>query len=263
MANDGELILVSERGWRRGLNNLLDNEFGRWWRTRRWWVQALIWAGVIGFMLGAIVTQGGADKETVVMVYGIFASMFPAVAVIIMMQSALIGEKSTGTAAWVLSKPVSRPAFIIAKLLANSLTVLVVMVVVPGLVAYPLISIALGGLFNPLLFLAGLGVIWLTLLWYLTFTLMLGTLLKSRGAVIGIALALLFAQQYLIGLIPALKVALPWTLTMPLNNTTDALLPMLLQGRPVASFLPQVLIIGVEIVLFVVLAVWRFNKEEF
>jgi ABC-2 type transport system permease protein len=262
MTNDRELILVSERGWRRGLNNLLDNEFGRWWRTRRWWVQALIWTGVIGFLLGAIVTQGGADKETLVMVYGIFASMFPAVAVIIMMQSALIGEKSTGTAAWVLSKPVSRPAFIIAKLLANSLTVLVVMVVVPGLVAYPLISIALGGLFNPLLFLAGLGVIWLTLLWYLTLTLMLGALLKSRGAVIGIALALLFAQQYIIGLIPALKVALPWTLTMPLNNTNGALLPMLLQGRPVASFLPQVLIIGLEIVLFVVLAVWRFTKEE-
>jgi ABC-2 type transport system permease protein len=262
MTNDRELILVSERGWRRGLNNLLDNEFGRWWRTRRWWVQALIWTGVIGFLLGAIVTQGGADKETLVMVYGIFASMFPAVAVIIMMQSALIGEKSTGTAAWVLSKPVSRPAFIIAKLLANSLTVLVVMVVVPGLVAYPLISIALGGLFNPLLFLAGLGVIWLTLLWYLTLTLMLGALLKSRGAVIGIALALLFAQQYIIGLIPALKVALPWTLTMPLNNTNGALLPMLLQSRPVASFLPQVLIIGLEIVLFVVLAVWRFTKEE-
>jgi ABC-2 type transport system permease protein len=262
MANDRELILVSERGWRRGLNNLLDNEFGRWWRTRRWWVQALIWTGVIGFLLGAIVTQGGADKETLVMVYGIFASMVPAVAVIIMMQSALIGEKSTGTAAWVLSKPVSRPAFIIAKLLANSLTVLVVMVVVPGLVAYPLISIALGGLFNPLLFLAGLGVIWLTLLWYLTLTLMLGALLKSRGAVIGIALALLFAQQYIIGLIPALKVALPWTLTMPLNNTNGALLPMLLQSRPVASFLPQVLIIGLEIVLFVVLAVWRFTKEE-
>jgi ABC-type transport system involved in multi-copper enzyme maturation permease subunit len=262
MANDSELILVNERGWRRGLNNLLDNEFGRWWRTRRWWVQALIWTAVIGFMLGAMVTQGGADRETVVMIYGIFASMFPAVAVIITMQSVLIGEKSNGTAAWVLSKPVSRPAFILSKLVANSLTVLVVMVVIPGLVAYLLISIALGGPINPLFFLAGLGVIWLSLLWYLTFTLMLGAFLESRGAVIGISLGLLFIQQYLIGLIPLLKAALPWTLTVPLNNSTDALLPMLLQGQSVASFLPQVLIIGVEIVLFVVLAVWRFNKEE-
>ncbi len=83
MANDSELILVSERGWRRGFDNLLDNEFGRWWRTRRWWTQALIWVAVIGFLMGAIITQGGADRETVTLIYGIFASMFPAVAVII------------------------------------------------------------------------------------------------------------------------------------------------------------------------------------
>ena len=262
MANDSTLELVSQRGWRRGLNNLLDNEFARWWRTRRWWVQALIWSAVIGAMMVTMVTQGGADKETVTLIYGIFASMFPAVAVIITMQSALIGEKASGTAAWVLSKPVSRPAFILAKLVANSLSVLAVMVVIPGLVTYPLISMAIGGLLNPLLFLAGLGVIWLTLLWYLSFTLMLGALMNSRGGVIGIALALLFAQQYIFGLVPQLKVALPWTLTVPLNNSTDALLPLLLQGQPVASHLPQVLIIFVECVIFVLVAVWRFNKEE-
>ena len=262
MANDGNLILVSERGWRRGLNNLLDNEFGRWWRTRRWWVQALIWVGIIGFLMGSIISQGGADKQTVTLIYGIFASVFPTVAVIIQMQSVLIAEKKDGTAAWVLSKPVARPAFILAKLIANSLSVLAVMVIIPGLVAYPLLSYAMGGLLNPLLFLGGLGVIWLALLWYLTLTLMLGAFLKSRGAVIGIALALLFIQQYLFGLLPALKVALPWTLTVPVNNSTDSLLPMLLQGQPVLHYLPQVLILCVEIVVFVVLAVWRFNKEE-
>jgi ABC-type transport system involved in multi-copper enzyme maturation permease subunit len=262
MANDSELVLVNQRGWRRGLNNLLDNEFARWWRTRRWWVQALIWAAVVGSMLGTILKQGGADTDTVLIIYSIFASMFPAVAVIIMMMGVLIGEKSDGTAAWVLSKPVARPAFILAKLVANGLSVLAVMVVIPGLVAYPLISMALGSLVNPLLFLAGLGVIWLSLLWYLTLTLMLGALLKSRGAVIGIALALLFAQQYLLGMLPMLKYALPWTLTVPMNNSTDALLPLLLQGQPTAAHLPQVLIILVECVVFVLVAVWRFNKEE-
>jgi ABC-2 type transport system permease protein len=262
MANDGDLILVSQRGWRRGLNNLLDNEFGRWWRTRRWWVQALIWTAVIGFMLGTMLTQAGGDQETMIMIYSIFASMFPAVAVIITMMGVLIAEKTDGTAAWVLSKPVARPAFILAKLIANSLSVLVTMVLIPGLVAYPLLSYAMGGLLNPLHFLAGLAVIWLALLWYLALTLMLGALLSSRGAVIGIGLALLFAQQYLIGMLPALKAALPWTLTVPLNNTNDALLPLLLTGLPSASHLPQVLIICVEIVIFVVVAVWRFNKEE-
>jgi ABC-2 type transport system permease protein len=262
MANDGELILVSQRGWRRGLNNLLDNEFGRWWRTRRWWVQALIWTALIGFLLGSVVLKGGVDFATATLVYSIFASMFPAVAVIIAMQSALVGEKASGTAAWVLSKPVSRPAFVLAKLVANGLSVLVTTVFIPGLVAYPMLSRVMGGLLNPLLFLAGLGVIWLALLWYLAFTLMLGALLKSRGAVIGIALAVTFFQQYLLGFLPQLKIALPWTLTAPVSDVNEVVVPLLLQGKPVAAFLPQLIIIFAEIVLFVVLAVWRFRKEE-
>ncbi len=149
MANDSELTLVSQRGWRRGFDNLLDNEFGRWWRTRRWWIQSLIWVAVIGFLMGSIIMQGGNDSETVTLIYGIFASIFPAVAVIIQMQSSLIGEKSDGTAAWVLSKPASRPAFILAKLVANSLSVLVTTVLIPGLVAYPLLSYRHGPFIEP------------------------------------------------------------------------------------------------------------------
>ena len=130
MPNDSELIPVREVGWRRGLSNLLDNEFGRWWRTRRWWTQALMWAGIIGFLLGALVLRGNEeDRAGSILFYGIIASIIPSIAVIIMMQSALIGEKHNGTAAWVLSKPVARTAFILAKLVANSLTVLVTLVV--------------------------------------------------------------------------------------------------------------------------------------
>jgi ABC-2 type transport system permease protein len=262
MVNNTELELVSQRGWRRGLDNLLDNEFGRWWRTRRWWVQALIWGSVVGFLLGAMIGQGDIDRKTLVMLYGAFASMFPAVAVIILMQSALVGEKASGTAAWVLSKPVSRPAFVLSKLVANALTVLAVIVAFPGLLAYILIGIALGHPINPLHFLAGLGIVWLFLLYFLAFTLMLGALLKSRGAVIGIALGLLFAEQYIVGLVPFLKYALPWTLTVPYGNFDNTTLAMLLQGQPVGSCVPQVLILCAEIALFVMIAIWRFNREE-
>jgi ABC-2 type transport system permease protein len=262
MANDTLLVPASRRGWQRGLNNLLDNEVGLWWHTRRWWVQALIWAGVVGFFLGSVILQGSADQTTAFTLYGVFASLFPAVAVVIQMQSALVGEKASGTAAWVLSKPVSRPAFILAKLVANGLSVLAVMVVIPGLVAYPFLSRVLGAPLNPLLFLAGLGVIWLSMLYFLAFTLMLGAFFNARGPVIGLGLALLFLQQYLLGLAPLFKTLLPWTLTVPLNNATDALLPNLLQGLPVGAYLPQVLVLLVEIVLFVALAIWKFNKEE-
>jgi ABC-2 type transport system permease protein len=263
MANNGALELVDQRGWRRGLDNLLDKEFGRWFRTRRWWSQALVWLGIIGFLMGTIILQSGTDSDNMVLIFGIFASIFPAVAVIIQMQSALVGEKASGTAAWVLSKPVSRPAFIISKLVGNALVVLLVMVLIPDiLAAYPLLSYAMGHLLTPLRFLAGLMVIWLSLLYYLSFTLMLGAFFKNRGAVIGLALGMLFMQQYLFGLTPLFKVVLPWTLTVPVSGG-DALLPALLQGQALKPFVPQVLFIIAEIALFVGLAIWRFNKEEF
>ena len=62
--------------------------------------------------------------------------MFPAIAVIIIMKDTLVGEKQSGTAAWVLSKPVSRPAFILSKLAANSIGVLATIVILPGVVAF-------------------------------------------------------------------------------------------------------------------------------
>jgi ABC-2 type transport system permease protein len=262
MSGNSAFELVGERGWRRGMGNLLDNEFGRWWKTRRWWSMALIWVAVVGFMLGAVIFSGSENLESAVMIYCVFAGLFPAVAVVIIMQDAVVGEKQTGTAAWVLSKPASREAFILSKLIADSLGVLVTMVVLPGIVAYVMIWIGLGSQLDPISFLVGLALIWLSLLFFLAFTLMLGTLFNNRGAVIALPLGLLFFQQYLIGLIPPLKYLLPWTLVIPLNNQSGAIVPSLLLGQPVSTYLPIVLILA-EIVIFVAVGIWRFQKEEF
>jgi hypothetical protein len=40
------------------------------------------------------------------------------------------------------------------------------------------------------------------------------------------------------------------------------MLPNLLQGKPVESFLPLA-ILAVEIVFFVLVSLWRFQREEF
>jgi ABC-2 type transport system permease protein len=262
MSGNSDFVMVSERGWRRGFNNLLDNEFARWWRTRMWWVQTLIWAGMIGFMLGAVLFSTPDFKiEDGVMIYAVFAGMFPAVAVVIIMQGVLVGEKKDGTAAWVLSKPAARPAFILSKMVANSLGVLVTMVVLPGIVAYVLFFIRTKAGMDPLLFMAGLGVIFLNHLFYLTLTLMLGSFFNSRGPVIGISLAFLFMQQYLIGLLPVLRYVLPWTLVVPLNNQSEVVVPALLSGQPIYSYIP-IMAVLVECVLFVLISLWRFKREE-
>ncbi|MEJ2598579.1 MAG: ABC transporter permease subunit [Anaerolineales bacterium] len=263
MAGNSAFELVSERGWRRGLNNLLDNELAHWWKTRRWWTQCLIWVGVVGFMLAAVIfSDPNSQFADGVMLYSIFAGLFPAIGVIILMQGALVGEKQDGTAAWVLSKPASRPAFILSKLAANSLGVLVTMVLVPGIVAYILLSYSQMAALDPLPFLAAWAVIFLIHFFYLTLTLMLGALFSGRGPVIGIALAFLFLQQYLVGLLPLLRYLLPWTLAVPLNDQTQAVVPALLQGQPVYSWIPVAAVL-LESILFVLVALRRFEQEEF
>jgi ABC-2 type transport system permease protein len=263
MAGNSAFELVNERGWRRGLNNLLDNELGHWWRTRRWWTQCLIWGAIVGFMMAAVVFGDASFQFTDgVMLYSIFAGLFPAVGVVILMQGALVGEKQDGTAAWVLSKPASRAAFIVSKLVANSLGVLATMVLVPGVVAFIILSYSQKALLDPLPFLAAWAIFFLNHFFYLTLTLMLGALFSNRGAVIGIGLALLFLQQYLVGLLPFLVYLLPWTLAVPLNDQTAAVAPALLQGQAVYSWIPVAAVL-VESILFVVIALRRFEREEF
>jgi ABC-2 type transport system permease protein len=263
MSGNSAFELVTEKGWRRGLNNLLENEFSRWWKTSRWWKQSIIWMAVIGFMVGEVLfISKGFNLQGAFMIYAMFAGVFPAVAVIIFMQGALVGEKKTGTAAWVLSKPVSRIAFILSKLIANSLSAMVTMVILPGLVAFFLFFIRTGVMVNPVHFLFALGVIFLNLFFYLTLSLMLGAIFNSRSPVIGIPLALLFLQQYLIGLVPSTRYVLPWTLVIPLDSGADSVVNSLLTGMPVSSWLPVVFIF-MECIFFILLSLWRFNHEEF
>ena len=74
--------------------------------------------------------------DTTLMLFNIFMGLAGAIGVSILMQTAVVGEKRSGTAAWVLSKPVSRVAFIIAKLIANSTGIVVTLVLAQGLIAY-------------------------------------------------------------------------------------------------------------------------------
>jgi ABC-2 type transport system permease protein len=264
MSGNSAFVLVNARGWQRGLENMLRNELSRWWKSRMWWVQCLIWVGTIGFMLGAILfgTSDAPAREDVAGIYSIFAGLFPAVGVVIIMQGVVVGEKKDGTAAWVLSKPVTRPAFMLSKLVANGMGVLATMVVLPGVVAYTLYAVASGAPWNLPGFLAALGVIFLSNFFFLSLTLMLGTLFSSRGPVIGIALALLFMQQYLVGMLPALRYVLPWNLVIPIGQQMNAVAPCLLIGSHNYSTIP-VLVVALESLLFILVALWRFQREEF
>jgi ABC-2 type transport system permease protein len=220
---------------------------------------------VVGFFLLAATVLSGQpfSLEEAVMLYAVFGGIFPAVAVIIAMQDTLVGEKQNGTASWVLSKPVSRPAFILSKLAAGIVGVAVTMVLVPGIVAYGVLWYGNKSPLPPLTFLLGLGIVLLSLLFYLSLTLMLGAFYNHRGPVIGIALGLLFLQQYIVGLIQPAQYLLPWTMIVPANGPSSAgsLATNLFLGQLSGNWL-QAALIALEVVLFSAIAVWRFQKEE-
>ena len=263
MAGNSSFELVQEQGWQRGLHNLMRQGFASWWKTRSWWVQTLIWAGIINFILAGVLWSGqGFDAQDALSFYAIFAGLFPPIAVIIIMQDVIVGEKLSGTAAWVLSKPVSRTAFVLSKLAPNAVGVAATMVFFPGLAAFVQLAAAGAPMASPLHFLAGLGVFALNLWFYLTLTLMLGVLTDSRAAVIAIPMAFAFGQQYLLGMLPFLKYVLPWTLSLPPGEGMGgAVAPSVMAGVAPFSWGPLIFV-SVGIIVFSIVSVWRFQDQE-
>ena len=263
-AVDQKLQAVNESGWRRGFANLLGNENRMWWGTRKWLVHLLLWLIVLN---GLILLIGLADAEDinnpfklyetltqVLFQVGMFAT---AIGVVTTAQGAIVREKQLGTAAWVLSKPVSRSAFVLAKFVAYAISFVSLAILIPSAIFYGQ-SLLLAGHAPELgVFLAGLGIMVVHTLFYLALTLLLGTLFNTRGPISGIAMGLLFIGFLPPNLVPqALLLALPWTLK------ESAV------GLVMGSALPAIWIIPVVattlwIVVFLAVALWRFGREEF
>jgi ABC-2 type transport system permease protein len=260
--NTVSLIPSREQGWRMGLANMLAKENVAWWRTRRWWTQCLVALFFLNFLMAMNLIVGGSISNAVnsfMMIPGIVAP----IAAIIMGQDAIQGERLSGTAAWVLSKPLRRPAFILAKLIANGLGLLATWIVLPGAVAY-LELVVIGNVHLPVLGFAGmLGLVYLNLLFYLTLVLMLATLFQGRGPVLGIPLIVVWV--FLITPLGALLAdVMPWRLLHELgkNPALPALGGYLLQGVPLPTVTP-IIATAVWCVLFTGVALWRMNREEF
>lgn len=270
MASKAALQPVNTQGWLMGFANVFSKENSEWWRTRTWLIHAVIWTLLINGIVLAVLTSTASSEAAEAdvpppsgeMIFVIMGGLMTGLGIIIVMQGSILDEKKSGTAAWVLSKPLSRPAFITAKLLANALAALIIMIALQGVIAYILLN-TLGT--NPpalLPFIAGLGLMALHLLFYLTLTLMLGTLFNERGPVIGIPLGLLFGAQIIMGVAPALAQIMPWQIVMPTGNTPDALAVMVMLGQPLPTTTP-IIATAIWVVVFVAVSVWRFQREEF
>ena len=123
MASNNEFQAVGNQGQLQGFGNLMHKENRLWWRTSRWWVQTLIWIaignGILFMVIGVAPkmenppgqnsnAQSGESQQPLdilgLTVFLKIAGIATAIGVAVLAQDTLIGEKQSGTAAWVLSK---------------------------------------------------------------------------------------------------------------------------------------------------------------
>ena len=266
-ANATRLVSCRTHGWRTGFANMLAKENAAWWRTRCWWIQSLV---AIFFVVGSTIANhrlGGMSVERIASfnIFLVIAGVLP-IAVIVLGQDSILGELHSGTAAWVLSKPLRRPAFLLAKLVANGLGLLVTAVLIPGVIAYCYFYLA-GGVKLPVAGFAGaMGLVCLYLLFYLTLATMLATLFRGRGPVFGIAVGA--AWGYMLVQPPAwLEALLPWKLLMGhITDTGTGVVPSLagrlILGEQLPTLVP-IIATALWCVLFTGIAFWRIRRIEF
>ncbi len=258
--------MVDERGWRRGLGNLMGGEFSSWFKSSRWLKHLVLWLVLVNlmmlFMAFASQEEGGGGPEFLFM-YGIFGGMFVAFGVMVIMQRAIVGEKREGTAAWVLSKPVTRSAFVVSRLLGNTLGILITSTLIPGVLVYITAGILTPlGWMSPLGFLAGVLMFALHAFFWLTLTLMMGTIFESTGGVIAVPMGLYFALWFIPGVVPILLKVDPLVLTFAEPEVMTAIGASLMLGEPVSTWVP-VIVTAALCVVFIVVAIMRFNRQEF
>lgn len=284
MASNNELNAVGNQGWWQGFANLFRKENHLWWRTSRWWVQALIWLAIangILFMVIGIAPQmdnpsgSGANAQTSqatgqtqenlallgLTVFLKMAGIAIAIGVVVLGQETLISEKQSGTAAWVLSKPVSRAAFILSKVASHTLGILLTMVIPQGCVAYLTILSITGKAYPIWPFIGALGMLFLGLLFWLTLTVMLGALSNMRGLAIGVPLFLLLGFTIFVEIAPWTADYMPWNLTSAVNPARQALSVSLVTGQSLPTLMPLIVSLA-WCLIFTIIAIWRFQRVE-
>lgn len=267
MSSNAEFQMVMGNGRFRGFNNILRRENQKWWPPRRALSRVALWVlllnGILTLFLFVLPTltdpEGNKlfEDNPLQMSSEMFAGLTAvalAIGVIVALQDTIIEEVQLGTAAWVLSKPVSRTAFVMAKVVASAVGVVALMVLPVSLVAYGLFWLYEPGAVALPNFAGMMAVIILHTFFYLTLTLLLGTLTTRRGVLLAVTLGSLLGG----GMVPvrALVQISPWQL--------QQVGLMVLYDLPLDNLaLTMIGATAVWCVVFLVVAVWRFERSEF
>jgi ABC-2 type transport system permease protein len=259
---ESPLVPVHTTGWRGGLANLVRKELGQWWATRLWWVQTLIWVVLLNGVATVVMLEGAGmpPEELVAEAVQTFLQMGAitmGIGVVLTIQGAVVGEKELGTAAWVMSKPASRASFVLAKLIANSAGFLATALLIPSLIFVVQAQVLLPASLEYGPFALAVGIVALSVLFYVVLTIALGCMFKGRGPVSGIGIGLVLVGQFFKGMLPLpLVMATPWLLG-------DVAASYALASPPDFNRMIPIIVTDAAAVALVCVAIWRFHREEF
>ncbi len=279
------LIQSTNFGWSAGFRNMLRKENDRWWGRKPLAMQLAIWGIIINALVATAlfiipyVTDEGLKQQIAHELYhhGIFkgdliytpvtisnmglsmffllSSMAMYIGAVILAHDSILKEREMGTAAWLLSKPLSRKAFVLAKVLANCFGMMVIVLFAQGAIAYVLCSIALGHPVDAPTFLAGIGMMGVNVLFYLVLAMALGAFSLSRGVTLGVPIVFGLIGGILPTLLPVVARFMPWSL----GDYSQGIVT----GVPLSSIDTMPLIATtVWIMLFILAAFWRFERLE-
>ncbi len=285
MGNTSTLRLLPEQGWSSGFANLFRQASGRFWRTKKWLIQTIFWLAFINGFLAVLIWPGAAaltaaEKEPIpanltpmealakeplgdpLIMFVVFLGLGISVSAVIGSQDTIIGERQSGTAAWVLSKPVTRSAFILSRLAAGAVGLLVTGVVIQYLVGYTQLSLLTGEPWSIAGFLGSMGLMALLTMFYVTLTFMLGSFFKNRGPVMGIGMFMgLVGPGILVKAVPVFGLFTPLSFIMDDRYGNLPMALALIVGRPIS--LVPVILTALLCAVFTAVAILRFRREEF
>jgi ABC-2 type transport system permease protein len=262
--SEGALQPIDQHLWLNGFLNLARKEVHASFGSRLWAIHTLVWLLVINGLVGLVLlvstrldpaSSGPVGPTNLgVQIFMTLAGIAVAMGIGIVGQSAIIGEIQTGTAAWVLTKPASRSAFVLARSAGVALQIVVFGLLAQAVVAFALISAftgvppTLGG------FAAGVALLILHSVFYVALAVMLGTIFSTQAPIVGVVIGVIFAQGLLASFVAPLASFLPYTLMLVATSIAT--------GEPLGTAIPIWTTLALTIAALVI-AVRRFSRADF
>ena len=259
---DAGLAPTQAKGWRVGLGNLLRKEFGQWWTTKLWVIQTAIWLIALNGVTTVVMLDSSGMTPTALVneslqTFFLVGATAVGIGIVLTLQGSIVGEIELGTAAWVMSKPASRSAFVVGKLVANFVGFVVTSILIPGAVFLVAARFILPEPVEYGPFAVGLAVMALNVLFYVTLTLALGCLFDGRGPIAGTGITLILMGQFFKGMLPEVIVLVtPWLLG-------EVAASYAMQQLPEFDRVVPLIVVSVETLVLAAVALWRFDREEF